>query len=78
MRTNLYQLRKVYKSLCRKLKRIHDQHLIEKLETFKQQTLIASGTYWQKINIIQRRLTPLDEMQDHYMKLLQKQNLGIN
>ena len=33
LRTNFYQLRKVYKSLCRKLKPRYDQQLIKKLET---------------------------------------------
>ena len=33
LRTNFYQLREVYKSLCRKLKRRYDQQLIKKLET---------------------------------------------
>ena len=35
LRTRFYQLRKVYKSLCRKLKRRYDQQLIKKLETLQ-------------------------------------------
>ena len=36
MRTKFYQLKKVYKSLCRKLKRRYDQQLIKKLETLQR------------------------------------------
>ena len=79
MRTKFYQLRKVYKSLCRKLKRKYDQQLIKKIETL--QTADPSN-FW---NLLKQLKTggkfvsnkedspPLDEMQDHYMKLLQKQ-----
>ena len=35
LRTRFYQLRKVHKSLCRKLKRRYDQQLIKKLETLQ-------------------------------------------
>ena len=35
LRTKFYQLRKVYKSLRKKLKRRYDQHFIEKLKTLK-------------------------------------------
>ena len=36
LRTKFYQLKKVYKSLCRKLKRRYDQQLIKKLETLQR------------------------------------------
>ena len=45
LRTKLYQLRKVYKSLCSKLTHRYDQQVIKKLELCRQQTLITSGTY---------------------------------
>ena len=79
MRTRFYQLRKVHKSLCRKLKRRYDQQLIKKLETLQA---TDPNNFWNLLKQLKtggkfvsdkEDLRPLDEMQDHYMKLLQKQ-----
>ena len=35
LRTKFYQLRKLYKSLCQKVRRRYDQQLIKKLETLQ-------------------------------------------
>ena len=43
LRTRFYQLRKVYKSLYRKLKRKYDQQLIKKLETLQA---TDSNNFW--------------------------------
>ena len=46
LRTKFYQLRKVYGSLCRKLKHRYGQQLMKKnLKFCRQQTLITSATY---------------------------------
>ena len=80
LRTGFYQLRKVYNSLCRKLKRRYDQQLLKKLETLET---IDPHNFWNllkqlktggKIVSNKEDLPPLDEMKDHYMKLLQKKN----
>ena len=81
MRTKFYQLRKVHKSLCRKLKRKYDQQLIKKLETLQttdpnnfwnlQKELKTGG----KFVTNKEGIPPLHEIQDHYMKLLQKQTV---
>ena len=81
MRTRFYQLRKVHKSLCRKLKRRYDQQLIKKLETLQA---TDPNNFWNLLKQLKtggkfvsdkEDLRPLDEMQDHYMKLLQKQTV---
>ena len=75
MRTRFYQIRKVYKSLCRKLKRRHDQYLIKKLETLQT---TDPDNFWnlpkqlkigEKFQSNKNDLPPLDGMQDHCMKL---------
>ena len=80
MRTRFYQLRKVYKSLYRKLKHRYDQQLIKNLKLCRQ--LTDPNIFWNllkqlktggKFTSDKEDLTPLDEMQGHYMKLLQKQ-----
>ena len=81
MRTKFYQLRKVYKSLCRKLERRHNQKLIKKLETLQT---TDPNNFWNLLKQLKtgrkfvsnkEDLAPLDERQDHYMKLLQKQTV---
>ena len=81
MRTRFYQLRKVYKSLCRKLKRRYDQQLIKKLETLQA---TDPNNFWNLLKQLKtggkfvsdkEDLPPLDEMKDHYTKFLQKQSL---
>ena len=75
LRTRFYQIRKVYKSLCRKLKRRHDQYLIKKLETLQT---TDPDNFWnlpkqlkigEKFQSNKNDLPPLDGMQDHCMKL---------
>ena len=79
LRTRFYQLRKVYNSLCRKLKLRYDQQLIKKLETLQA---TDPNNFWNLLKQLKtggkfvsdkEDLPPLDEMQDHYTKLLQKQ-----
>ena len=79
MRTKFYQLRKVYKNIYKQLKCRYDQHLIKKLETLQT---TDHNTFWNLLKQLKtggkfvsnkENLPLLDEMQDHYMKLLQKQ-----
>ena len=77
LRTKFYQLRKVYKSLCKKLKLRYDQQLIKKLETDPNNfwNLLKQLKTGGKFVSNKEDLPPLDEMQEHYMKLLQKQTV---
>ena len=81
MRTRFYQLRKVYKSSCRKLKRRYGQQLIKKIETLQATdpnnfwNLLKQLKTGEKFASDKEDLPPLDEMQHHYMKLLQKQTV---
>ena len=81
MRTRFYQLRKVYKSLCRKLKRRYDQQSIKKLETLqttdpnKFWNLLKQLRTGKKFVSNKEDLPPSEETPDHYMKLLQKQTV---
>ena len=81
MRTRFYQLRKVYKSLCRKLKRRYDQQSIKKLETLQT---TDPNNFWNLLKQLRiggkfvsnkEDLPPSEETPDHYMKLLQKQTV---
>ena len=81
MRTKFYQLRKVHKSLCRKLKRKYDQQLIKKLETLQT---TDPNNFWNLLKELKTSgkfvtnkegIPLLHEIQDHYMKLLQKQTV---
>ena len=80
MRTKFYQLRKVYKSLCKKLKLRYDQQLIKKLETDPNNfwNLLKQLKTGGKFVSNKEDLPPLDEMQNHYMKPLQKQTVCIS
>ena len=79
MRTGFYQFRKVYNSLCRKLKRRYDQQLLKKLETLETTdphnfwNLLKQLKTGGKIVSNKEDLPPLDEMKDHYMKTLTKE-----
>ena len=81
MKTKFHQLSKVYKSLCKKLKRRYDQQLIKKLETLP---ITDPNNFWNLLKQLKtggkfvsnkEDLAPLDEVQDHYRKLLQKQTV---
>ena len=81
MKTKFHQLSKVYKSLCKKLKRRHDQQLIKKLETLP---ITDPNNFWNLLKQLKtggkfvsnkEDLAPLDEVQDYYKKLLQKQTV---
>ena len=74
-------LRKLYKSLWRKLNRRYEQLLIKKLESLQT---TDPPSFWNvlkqlktggKIVSNKEDLPALDEMQDHYMKLLQRQRV---
>ena len=84
MRTKFYQLRKVYKSLCRKLKRRYDQQLIKKLETLQR---TDPNNFWNLLKQWKTRgkfvsdledLSPLDETQDHYMNSYKNKEFVIH
>ena len=81
LRTKFYQLRKVHKSLCRKLKRKYDQQLIKKLDTLQT---TDPNNFWNLLKQLKtggkfvsnkEELPRLDKMQDHSTKLLQKQTV---
>ena len=61
LRTRFYQLRKVYKSLCRKLKRRYDPQLIEKLETL--QTTDPSN-FWSLLKQLKTKGTFVSNKED--------------
>ena len=76
LRTRFYQLRWVYKSICRDLKRRYDQQLIKKLATVQTTN---PNNFWnlskqlktgEKFVSNKEDLPPFDEIRDHYMKLL--------
>ena len=79
MRFKLYKLIKAYKNLCEKLKQRYDQQLIKKLETLYTKDL---NNFWRllkklktdrKLTSNKEDLTSSDELQSHYIQLLQKQ-----
>ena len=71
LRARFYQLRKVYKSLCRKLKRRYDQQLNKKFGTLQTTdpdnfwNLLKQMKTYEKFASDKKDLAPLDEMQDH-------------
>ena len=79
LRPKFLKLRKVYKSLCRKLKHRYDQQLIQKIEPLQTRdpnnfwNLIKQLETGKKIILNEEDWPPLHDMQDHYMKLLKKQ-----